>query len=115
MLSGKAQVLALMRSGISARQSAKRIGVSPTTVFRWSKVDPVFGAQYRLALLSEAERPLPDRAELLTLLAEQARQGNVRAIAMLLAIDEQQGTARPTAPGDPFDEVDELARRRVVT
>jgi hypothetical protein len=50
-------------------------------------------------------------AELVALLEERARHGNVRAIELLLR--RCQGHAEPAeAPESPFGEVDELARRR---
>jgi hypothetical protein len=69
----------------------------------------------RLALLKADGTPLadvPDEDELVRLLGERARAGNVRAIEVLLRISERSTPMREPTSHDPFAEVDELARRR---
>ena len=52
---------------------------------------------------------LPDRRELLELLAERARSGNVQAIRLLLLEPWEHSEDEPA---DPFDALDELSQRR---
>jgi hypothetical protein len=52
---------------------------------------------------------LPDRQELLELLAERARDGNVQAIRLLL---EEERRDDGSSDGSALDRLDELAPRR---
>jgi hypothetical protein len=57
-----------------------------------------------------AERGIPSREELLVMLSEAARTGNVAAMKELLRYHERQGAGRKRP--DPLDGFDELAARR---
>jgi hypothetical protein len=57
---------------------------------------------------TKGERGIPDEREVLELLSEQARTGNVSAMKELRAYHRE----RSTAEADPLDRFDELAARR---
>lgn len=100
-------VLTLLRRGVTATEAAAATGVNVNTIRAWIRRYEEFGA----AAGGRASRPpltavdgrasLPDRRELLELLAEQARRGSVRAVELLLR-------ERPSEP-EPVD--DEVWRR----
>jgi transposase-like protein len=98
-------VLALLRRGASATEASAATGVNVNTVRSWVRRHEEFGAaargRPRTPTLSavEGQAAVPDRQELLELLAEQARNGSVRAIELLMRELPAEGVtdARATA------------------
>jgi transposase-like protein len=117
-------VIALVCGGLTVAEAARQLGVPRRTVYTWKGHDPTFRRQLAAAQRGQRvlDTELPDRGELLGLLAVQAREGSVRAIDLLLrqALDAERApkplpeveVEAPAKPSGPFDEVDELAHRR---
>ena len=114
-----AAVLAAMRAGRTQTEAAHIAGVPAPTVRSWvsqGRKNPE-GKWREWAEAAARSVPVhtgttPGRDELLTLLGQRAREGNMRAIELLL---RETGSPLPSAQtdaSDPFAEVDELASRR---
>jgi transposase len=107
-------VALLTAEGLSAAKIAQAVGVSRRTVLRARAVARDCGlmgpAKATVAAPSPAAE-VPDLHEVLLLLGQRARDGNVRAQELLLKHHAAQ-RAEPKPVLDPFTEVDELARRR---
>jgi transposase-like protein len=78
-------VLELLRRGASGVEAAAATGVPVNTVRAWIRRYPEFRTARKPALTAiEGQAGLPDRQELLELLAEQARAGSTTAAVQLL-------------------------------
>ncbi len=109
------ELLALVADGETVSGAARRLGIPRPTVYSWRARDERFAGRLAAALASSQQQrtgvgdgSLPDRRELLELLAAQARRGHVRAIELLLRVN----SAKTPATVDAFGEVDELAVKR---
>lgn len=115
----KTAVLTALRAGRTQTEAAHIAGVPAATVRTWvhngrKRPDGPWApfAQAAARSIPVPTGDTPKRDELLTLLGQRAREGNMRAIELLL---RETGTPLPTAAtdaADPFAEVDELATRR---
>jgi transposase-like protein len=98
-------VLELLRHGATAVEAAAATGVNVNTVRSWVRRYPEFRTARKPTLTAiEGHAGVPDREELLQLLAEQARRGSVRAIELLI----REQPAKPA--GDA-----QLAARRLMS
>jgi hypothetical protein len=115
----KAAVLTALRAGRTQTEAAHIAGVPAATVRTWvhngrKKPDGPWAPFAEAATRSLPVVPgtMPARDELLYLLGQRAREGNMRAIELLLRETGSPLPPEQTDKADPFSEVDELAARR---
>jgi hypothetical protein len=111
-------VALLTAEGLSAAKIAQAWGVSVRTVRRARAIaressPPVSTVvdSPPVTMVYAPAADVPDLDEVLRLLGQRARDGNVRAAELLLKHHAAQ-RAKPKPVPDPFTEVDELAQRR---
>ena len=114
----RARLLGLIEAGSSLEEAAGRVGVTRQTVFRWQargRVEEgtpaaVF-AERLAAARGEAGADVASEEEALRLLTRAARKGSVTAMKALLAHHRAERDSEAPV-GNPFENLDELAKKR---
>lgn len=116
----RARLLGLIEAGASLEEAAARVGVARQTVFRWQargKVQPgtpaAEFAERLAAARGEDGADVASEEEALRLLTRAARNGSVTAAKALLAHHRAERGQAPPDVANPFERLDELAKRRV--
>jgi len=114
----RARLVGLVEAGSSLEEACARVGVTRQTVFRWQakgKVESGTPAAEFAANLAAARgddsADVASEEEALRLLTRAARKGSVTAAARLVAY-HQAHKDEVAAPGNPFEQLDDVARRR---
>ena len=114
----RARLVGLIEAGVSLEEAARRVGITRQTVFGWQARGKTEvgtpAAAFAEQLASARGDDVADIAseeEALRLLTKAARKGSVTAAKALIAHHRSQ--AEPARPaGNPFENLDELAKRR---
>ena len=117
----RARLVGLIEAGASLEEAAGRVGITRQTVFRLQAKGrteegtpaAMFAAQLAAAR-GEDGADVASEEEALRLLTRAARKGSVTAAKAL--ISHHRAARAPEAPaGNPFEQLDDLAKRRRVS
>ena len=115
----RARLCGLIEAGSSLEEAAARVGVTRQTVFRWQargKVEQdtpaaVFAAHLAAARGESDDADIATEEEVLRMLTRAARKGSVTAMRAIVAHHRAERGQVPQI-GNPFENLDELAKRR---
>jgi hypothetical protein len=114
----RARLVGLIEAGCSLEEAAGRVDVTRQTVFRWQArgkaedgTPAAAFAEQLAAARGDDAADVASEEEALRLLTKAARKGSVTAAKALVA--HHRSRAEPARPaGNPFENLDELAKRR---